>query len=311
MDLFTRSAIKRRNQLFKGRGEMVVLFLLGLGIAVVACSTNARAMDAFCPAVVQFMRPSGTEEMPLDAKRPDADNDVQPATDPSTSFVYELASGRMRTIEAATMFADTDHGWFQWNAQGVEMHEVQKWVDTDTSNGNAIRIQSTLLTVAFPFPVVIHHAWVASATRLDESNMYRHYSCLPPAYDGRGNVPKAEKASGNPLPNTVQGVPTASPITTPFALDCKDPFHTSAETREAQPTIPLSAPLNGAYRVGVKVLVGANDDLIDAAIYHSANRADIDAAALSAAKASGYTSAISYCQKVPSARLFWSLFSAP
>jgi hypothetical protein len=289
---------------------MVVLFLLGLSLAAVACSTNARAMDAFCPAVVQFMRPSGTEEMPLDAKRPDVDDDVQPATVPSTSFVYELASGRVRTIETASMFADTDRGWFQWNAQGVEMHEVQKRVDADALHGNVTRIQSSLLTVAFPFPVVVRHAWVASAARSDESNVERRYSCLPPAYPGRGNVPDAQKPNGNPSPNTVQDVATAGPIPAPFALDCKNPFHASVETREAQPTTPLSAPLSGAHRVGVKVLVGANDDLIDAAIYHSANRADIDAAALSAAKASGYSSAISYCQKVPSAALFWTLFSA-
>lgn len=271
-----------------------LLFLLGFGIAVFACSTSAHAMDTFCPAVVQFMRSPGTAEMPMDPKRPNVDNDVQPEGSPSDSFIYELASGRMNTIQAASMLADTDHGWFQWIVQEVGMHEVLK-VD-DTLHRSVTRIQSPTLSVEFPLAVMVRHAWVISAKRLDglaaTPNTVSDYTCLPPAYGGRGNISDAQvvrgesydssNASPNPAPKPDTDVAVARPIATPYSMDCKDP---------------------------VKVLVGNNDNLIDVAIYHSSGRTDVDRAALSAANASGFTSAVAYCQKVPSASVFWSEFS--
>lgn len=301
-----------------------LLCFLWLWVAVVPCSANAdasfnpRAMPVFCPAVLQFMRPSGMDEMPLDPQRSVVDNDVQPEKEPSESFVYELASGRMNTIVAASMLADTDHGWFQWNTQDVAMHEASKTIDNEIET----RPQSSLMTVTFPFPVIVRHAWVARAIRLNDpastSPVGGDFACSPPAYGSRGNVPDAQvaphqnsdaNASVSPSPSPVSGpgAEVARQIYSPFSLDCKAPFRAVTETRVAQPTIAPSAPLNGeTYRVAVEVLVGDHDNFMTAAIYQSSNRSDVDAAALSAANASGYSSAISYCRKVPSAAVFWA-----
>jgi hypothetical protein len=227
----------------------------------------------------------------------------------------------MNTIQAASMLADTDHGWFQWNVQEVGMHEVLK-VD-DTLHRSVTRIQSPTLSVEFPLAVMVRHAWVISAKRLDglaaTPNTVSDYTCLPPAYGGRGNISDAQvvreqsydssNASPSPAPKPDTDLAVARPIATPYSMDCKDPFHPARETRVGQPAAVLSGPLTGQTRVGVKVLVGNNDNLVDAAIYHSSGRTDVDRAALSAANASGFTSAVAYCQKLPSASVFWSEFS--
>jgi hypothetical protein len=170
------------------------------------------------------------------------------------------------------------------------------------------RFRSMLLPISFPYPVIVRHAWVSSARRVGEfsSNLGREFACPPPAYDGRGNVPDAAAPSASP--NGAQEANVARSVPPPFSLDCKTPFRGIYETQAAQPTTPVSSAITEKYSVGVEVTVGYHDDILETAIYHSSNREDIDAAALSAQNASSFSSAISYCLKVPSAGVFWAVF---
>jgi hypothetical protein len=246
--------------------------------------------------------------MPEVPGRAAVDYDVQPAKEPASSFVYELDSAKMNTIAEASIFADTDRGWFEWTVEDVKMHGVPRQVDDASFHGTVTQIRSSLLPVSFPYPVIVRHVWVSSARRLGETstNLGLEFACYPPAFDGRGEVP--DTAPPSAPPNSAQVPGTARPIRPPFALDCKDPFHGIHETLAAQPTTPISDPIKEEYKVGVEVMVGDHDDILGTAIYQSSSRADIDAAALSAQNASSFSSAISYCLRVPSAGIFWADF---
>lgn len=291
------------------------LLFMALGLAIATMSSTACAdaeplvahtSQVFCRAFVKYMRQAETAQMPEDPNRATVDYDVQPAKEPAISFVYELDSAKMNTIAEASLFADTDRGWFEWNVQDVEMHGVPRQVDDAGFHGTVTQIRSSPLPISFPYPVVVRHVWVNSARRSGEpASNPSVFACPPPAYESRGTVPDGPVAS--PTANKETGV--ARSIPPPFSLDCNDPFHGIHETNAAQPTTRLAAPISGQkYKVGVEVLVGDRDNILGTAIYQSSRREDIDSAALSAQNASSFNSAISYCQKVPSAGVFWSEF---
>ncbi len=213
----------------------------------------------------------------------------------SAEFATWLWAGGPRTVQKASLVADTDHGWFAWEVGYLPL-----------SSTNARGVYSPPVVVTFPQPLAIRHAWV---TRVQSSGDPRfdgttdgEVDCDPPDYPGP--LPKATPApqKAASIPHSVLTV-SAVQVAAPVASDCLHPFAPATVTRPVQPIWPLLLQ-SGTYTAQVTVAVGDRDDLLDSWIYKPSGNAAVDQSALRAARTSSYASPVAYCRKVKGFYLF-------
>jgi len=246
-------------------------------LLIAACTACAQARTEFCPSSLWY-RPAAP-----------AASDGR-----SKGVVYGLWARSPRTIDHATIVADTDGGWYSWDVSNMPL--------TLRTTGDG---ESTRRVADFDKAVVIRHVWVmaarASGDTEHEWDAKGEVSCGVPAFGAMADAPqKAEPAVGFPHA-------PAKPIPAPFTVDCAEPFVAAFVARPVQPNFPRSVP-PGSYSSQVEVEIGDHDDVVDAWIYKPSVQPAIDASALAAARASTYQSAISYCRKAVGNYLFRAEF---
>lgn len=281
-------------------------FLCALGI--LACARPAQAVTEFCPAHITEMRaPAATSDVI------GGSGDV--VTDaPSSNYTYTLEAETPRTLVHATMIADTDDGWYGWRAENVPLLKASGQVHVGQSAIAITYASSAALTVVFPKPLVVHHAWVTVARTDGESVMgwdeRGDFACEVPDFPdgGAGFAPITRRqAAATPAPAPAASVPpgTAIVVSQPFPIDCDRPFKRATVTRAVPPQYPPGGYGGGVYSTRIEVAVGDNDQLVDAWIYAGGGGSSpFDLAALRAARASSFSSPISYCQRVRGYYLF-------
>jgi TonB family protein len=272
---------------------------------LLACAARAAATPVeFCPARLADMKPVGE------------DKDT-----PSSLFGYVLHASTARAIGAAAFVADTDHGWYVWTLRDVALAEA-----SPPKRGAS----SDQLSVAFPEPLMIRHAWVTSAKATSVTGFgwetLGTFLCEVPTYSDRGIAAapvardQARRPVASPTPSQASRAPS-SPMATqaggpalavaakpPFdSLDCPVPFSQAMVARAMQPQYPATF-LSDTTTVQIEVAVGEQGQLLDAAVYKPSGVMAADQSALRAARRSIYTGAISYCQNVRGDYLFTATF---
>jgi hypothetical protein len=164
------------------------IFFIAVAATVLAGSCRDRALAAteFCPAKVAEMTTAGqSSNMESSAVRPRVIanasvpganirptgnlGDVNKDNVASTAFAYELQAETPRTIVTASIVADTDHGWYSWNAASVSLEKVSEPLVGRFMEGTVVYARSTPQTVTFPADVLVRHAWVVRARTSGEA----------------------------------------------------------------------------------------------------------------------------------------------
>jgi TonB family protein len=274
---------------------MKYLSIVAFAAAAFLCATGAaRAEVEFCPAYLHGMK---AVDMPV-------------GTDHLTAFTYELRAGSQRVIANATFVADTDQGWYGWNVADIPIGTSKR---------------SDVLSVTFPLPVTVRHAWVTNAALVGDDGYgwkdLKSYPCEVPVYANRGipeaagERPQSRKPSASPSP--IAALPVASPgakqsaafpVAIPFdSIDCTRPFGEARVTTAQGPDYPRGyIGAEGSTQVAVQI--DEQGHLIDSWVYKSFGIDSFDASALRAARLSTYAPAVSYCQNVLGTYIFSATF---
>jgi TonB family protein len=290
------------------------LLLAGLAAAALfACASRADAITEFCPARLDQMQPASG-----------------PRDSAAAAYSYELRAKTPRHLEDASIIADTDHGWYRWAVSGVEMAPFQQTL-LENRAGSILwpAARSPRLSVAFPEPLVVRHAWVTSARATDEAVLgwgdIGEFSCQVPIFENRGKDVEIARAQSRAVaatsaPSPSPGAPQAAaagaeavaiPATVPFdsVADCPVPFKEAAVATAVAPDYPDSARESGySGTVYVDVALTGRGQIIDTSIYVGSGSPQFDAAALRAARRSEYTGGTSYCQHVRGEYVFVATF---
>jgi TonB family protein len=285
------------------------LLFAALGISTVLWFGTARAdaMAELCPASLQRMEPS-----------------IGGRYEASPAFTYELQAITKRTIDDATVIADTDHGWYRWTVADIALPMTAEIVSGRLVKYTEKFAQSARLEVVFPEPLLVYHAWVLSAKSGDETTLgwaaRGEVTCQVPAFEGRlPNKAAAAQApapipSGSPTPPPTLGTPAkAIAAVTPFdTVECAVPFKKPTVTYAQAPDYPDSAREStiNAGVVYVEVALDEEGRLLDASIYAGSGNSALDLSGLRAARKSTYSGAVSYCEKVRGQFLFTATFFA-
>lgn len=243
-----------------------------------ACTLAAQAKAEFCPAMMWY-RPA------------------IPATSDgrSSGLVFGLFAHSPRRIVSARIIADTDAGWYTWDVSGVDL--------TLRTTGDG---ESTRSVATFDKPVFVRHAWVSEAQATGDAvygwDADGTVACDIPAFGHLSTPPMtAQVAEGFPHV-------TATPIPQPYTTDCPHPFAEATVVRPARPVWPLFVP-RARYVSQIEVVVGDHDNVLDAMVYQTSGENAIDASAMAAARASSYSSGVSYCKKAVGDYLFRADFA--
>jgi len=276
-----------------------------LAATLVMLCGRAEARVELCPATLEAPRPAPAHT---------------PA--PATSFAYVLRARTPRTIQGATFVADTDKGWYIWQ---VGIISVPAASEAGTYHGVTLKIpnaRSGLLSVDFPSPVRVYHAWVMAAQTDGNSgtawDAAGNDPCEIPAFvdrDGSSAIGKRPLAFiPAPAPDDVAAnIPPAiaAPAPQPFAtLDCATPFRVARVTEAVTPEYPSSARtlVTDTRTSAIEVTIDERGHPMDESPYMSSGVAPFDLAATRAARTSQYAPAISYCQNVKGQYLFLASF---
>ncbi|HTA39518.1 MAG TPA: energy transducer TonB [Candidatus Acidoferrales bacterium] len=227
-------------------------------------------MTELCPAKVNALVPSAPSS-------PDA---------AASAFAYGLYASSERTLDSATIIADTDHGWYRWNVAGVALTKSQHKF-----------AQSPSLQVSFPESLMIHRAWIESANAS---------TCRVPWFIARdaGAQERAIAAAAAIAPaSPLEPVAKAHAVAEPFdTIECAEPFRNAMVTGTRSPQIPPE--VHGMFptpvMVKIEVVLDESGKLVDASIYAGSGNLPLDQAVLRAVRASSFSGAVSYCQNVPS-----------
>lgn len=240
----------------------------------------------------------------------------------ASSFAYVLGAGTPRTIQGATFAADTDKGWYVWKVGTVSLPAA---IETSTYHGVTLKIpnaRSGRLSVDFPSPVRVYHAWVMAAQTDGHSgtawDAAGNAPCEIPAFvdrDGSSAISKRPLAF-IPAPaadDVVANIPPAiaAPAPQPFAtLDCAAPFRVARVTEAVTPDYPSSerTAVTDTRMSAIEVTIDERGHPMDESPYMSSGVAPFDLAATRAARTSQYAPAISYCQNVKGQYLFLASF---
>jgi hypothetical protein len=274
------------------------LVLLSFSVAAFAvCASPAGATTEFCPAHVAQIRAI------------DGDDGT-----PASAFRYVIGAITPRQIGAASVIADTDHGWYAWSIADVPI--------VATSTGR----YSPWLGVTFPEPLTIRHAWITSAKATSVTGFgwetLGTFDCEVPAFSRRGidDAPVAREQTRRPNASPASSAPPSSAnpqramaVDPPFAsLDCAIPFRQATVKEAFSPDFPRVAmqnpPPGNLATSRIVVYIDEQGHLVDSAIYDSSGSAPLDLAALRAARRSTYVQAISYCQNVRGTYVFNATF---
>jgi hypothetical protein len=200
----------------------------------------------------------------------------------SSGIAFGFEAPSARTIDGATMVADTDGGWYTWTANAIAI---------DYSARGQFFSKPAVAT--FNEPVIVRHAWVTEANG---------GACALPAFNAPSTM--LDKALAT------RGWPEvlAKAESPPYNTDCARPFESATVVKVVQPEYPRNA-YPGVYYAQILIVVGDRDNLVDASVYKPSVNPQIDANALAAARASKYRSATSYCRNVTADYLFKADFS--
>lgn len=272
-----------------------VLLAFATGVVALALwAAPARAASEFCPA-----RLIGTYTKTLSKSG-------------TIVHYYRLQALAPRSVEG-TIIAETDHGWYSWPQQLVELRRVTY----DMADGIRVRFvmaESPELSVAFPQPLNVLRAWVALARthgdqifKWDERGMVL---CDPADFAGYGGRSKSTRAvdAGDPTPAPPPPAALATATDNPFPnAKCDHPFTAARVWNAIRPDFPdfvRNMGLSQAVTSVVYVAVDPNGKLSDAWLFGSSGYPALDKAAITAAKRSSYTAAKSYCRSVGGVYLF-------
>ncbi|MGA2759023.1 MAG: hypothetical protein ABSF08_01720 [Candidatus Cybelea sp.] len=247
---------------------------------LLVCWAQAEARTEFCPATVLYAPAVAAD-----------------AAGRSTGLVFTLGSESPRTIVSATIVADTDGGWYSWDVASLPL------------TGTIPQVRSAALVAEFPAAVFVRHAWILHARTTGDAFGWQalgEVSCGVPSFGGPAYRPQKALPDGG-----LQHV-KATPIAPLFSTQCAHPFTQATVTHAVQPRFPWFAQrlIGFSYTSEIEVAVGQNDAILDAWVYKSSGVAVLDTTALSAARASSYASAVSYCQKAEGDYLFRADFEA-
>jgi hypothetical protein len=244
---------------------------------LLACGARAQARTEFCPAEVLYSPAVAAD-----------------AAGRSASAVFSLYSESPRTIVSATIVADTDGGWYTWDVANLPL------------TGTIPQVRSELLVADFPKAVFVRHAWIIHVRTAGDAFGWQtlgEVSCGIPSF----GVPVA--GPQKPLPvGGLQHV-KATPIAPLYSTECPHPFAPAILKHAARLYYPSFAAQDQWFSAQIAVAVGQNDAIADAWVYKSSGNVAMDKNALSAALASSYASAISYCQKAEGIYLFRADFN--
>jgi Gram-negative bacterial TonB protein C-terminal len=279
-------------------------------------AAKADALTEFCPAVVANVESIGGADVP------------------STEFSYVLDAKTARTVDDAAIIAETDQGWFQWSVANVAL---QKTSETEARRGPTgvmltythVLARSGRQMVVFPGAVFVRHAWITSARSSDETligwGKQGEFACGIPAFPnhgiGAGELTHVKSRTATAVPAPVEsalpplsdGVVRALPASIPFeGVECATPF------REVRVTVPISpnypSLLRGSVHADTSVIVDVAVDedghVLDTALRAGSGYGAFDTEGLRVARASTYSGAVSYCQKVQGEYIFTATFES-
>ena len=134
---------------------------------------------------------------------------------------------------------------------------------------------------------------------------------VQPKQGSEQGVPQGTVNSAPPAPTAGPATaPPATPQPTPTPPHCAKPHVDAQTTRAVEPDYPDLARQQGAVgTVQVKVSLNATGGVTSTSIYKSAGNAQLDKAALSAARASTYSPEIEDCQATAGTYLFRADFT--
>jgi Gram-negative bacterial TonB protein C-terminal len=276
---------------------------------VTACRVSATAATEFCPARLVDI---GTKSSDRGAAR--------------QHYQLEAFSGR---VVEGTIVADTDAGWFTWTQQPVQLTRTTY---TSLSVGHGFdpswmkvtfhEADSPELTVVFPKPVTVRHAWMTKVRtqgdRIFNWDAQGTVTCEPPDFApskflnaGTATITRTpqpgDEAPAQPPP-PANAVASAAPFT---IASCAQPFVVAAVPGAMQPQFPAMLSDQGVSGTAVSLIAVAVDShgkLIDAWIWGTSGYPAMDDEAIKAARHSSYTGAISYCRPVGGTYLFQAEF---
>jgi hypothetical protein len=263
-------------------------------IFALCCSAAARASVEFCPAVASVPAPIGA---PFGAA--------------STRYAYDLTAQTPRGVDA-NLIADTDNGWYRWNVSAISLTTVKRYAHDPPGYHLPPSLPYTIassptLSVTFPVPVVVRHAWIESALAVGDPSLQWNGKNLAPC-----EVPAFESAQDKTPDPDVAPSPAAlapavaSAAQAPFDIGyCALKFADSTVIRPARPQYDgWGDPSVYGYAATIATALDPSGHLIDAWVYAGSGSAAFDRAALRAARDSTYVGAVSYCRPVSSRYLF-------
>jgi hypothetical protein len=243
------------------------------------------------------------------------------ASEAASTYSYDLTALSRRTVDA-TLIAETDKGWFQWNVTGVPLGKATYSQAMRAAGRGAVTVTyegfgSPKLSVDFPMAVIINHAWVRSAQTTGDGPTQPAAStgvaCLP---DFAGTGPWSPKetlvarSSSSSEPSVPAALATAT--TPPFESHaCATPFSAATVKVPVAPDFPSNAAglLSGAETSFVNVAVNSDGSILGTWMLVSSGVSSLDAAAIVAARRSTYVPAMAYCEPVKGIYVFRATFT--
>ena len=281
--------------------RLVIVVFYACALAA-ASHASAIAATEFCPAKLERI--------------------YTKSSNPSAAVHYYYLQALASRVVEGVIVADTDSGWFTWTQQPVKLTRTT-YVNASPAVKSWFHVaESPELTVFFPQPVTVRHAWIATArTHGDEFfNWDAHgtVTCDPPAFalSKYPNTTRSERApqAGDETPAPAPPPANAVASAAPFPIvNCDKPFVTATVTDAVQPAFPSIVEDEGFGGLAISevaVAIDPSGKLVDAWIWAKSGYPALDDAALKAARRSKYSGAASYCRPVSGTYLFRSDFSS-
>lgn len=274
-------------RIYLRRFAIFIFFAAALGIT---CGASATAATEFCPATL-------------------IDIGAKPAERGAATQHYQLEAFTGRVVEG-TIIADTDAGWFTWTQQPVRLMRttytslsIGRGFDPSWMKVKFHEADSPELTVVFPQPVTVRHAWMTKVRTQGDPifnwDAQGTVTCEPPDFApskflsiGTATTtltPQPADEAPSPAPPPANAVASAAPFT---VANCAQPFVVAAVPGAMQPEFPAMLWGQGVFGPAVALIAVAIDShgkLIDAWIWGTSGYPAMDAEAIRAARHSTYT----------------------
>jgi outer membrane biosynthesis protein TonB len=259
----------------------------------------------FCPARLLEMTPAGADA----------------AAGAASTYSYDLTALARRTVNA-TLIADTDKGWFQWNVTSVPLGKATYSQAMRAAGRGAVAVTyesfgSPQLSVDFPRAVVINHAWVRSVQIASDGptppDAPKTVACRP-TFAGTGPESPKETLVSRISYSSEPSVPAshATATTPPFEpRTCATPFSGATVKVPIAPDFPSNAAgmFSGAATAFVDVAVDSDGSILATWMLVSSGVSSLDAAAVVAARRSTFVPQMAYCEPVKGTYVFRATFT--